>query len=272
MSNSARILAQATEALQAGQVARAWVLAEPLLSLTARDPEIASFWLTLLRAAPERPEQPARVAQVLGDWPDDAPLVIRACDAWIRAAELTPLDEPAPPGGAAEQAAAAARRCLASLPDGDPTSRGYLTINLANALRLARRLDEALPVYEQALALSPARGGWWFNLGLLHKARHDFEAALAATERARALLGDERPVLWNQAICAVALGQAELAVEAWQRLGLPARVGARGMPEVDGLASVEVRVPARDSGLGPRGPVPEGAIGVERLRVIPLSP
>jgi hypothetical protein len=103
MSNSARILAQATEALQAGQVARAWVLAEPLLSLTARDPEIASFWLTLLRAAPERPEQPARVAQVLGDWPDDAPLVIRACDAWIRAAELTPLDEPAPPGGAAEQ-------------------------------------------------------------------------------------------------------------------------------------------------------------------------
>jgi tetratricopeptide (TPR) repeat protein len=271
-SNHARILAQAAEALQAGQTARALELAEPLLPFTAADPELASFWLTLLRAAPDRADQPARVAQVIGDWLNDPPLVIRACDAWIRAAELTPSDQPVLPGGPAERAAEAARRCLATLGDADPTSRAYLTINLANALRLARRLDEALPVYEQALALAPERGGWWFNLGLLHKARHDFAAALVANQRARELLGDERPVLWNLAICAVALGQAELAVEVWRKLGLPARVGARGMPEVEGLSPVVVRVPARDSGYGPEAPVPEGAHGFELLRVSPLSP
>ena len=102
---------------------------------------------------------------------------------------------------------------------------------------MLRAFDEAHTALEAALALHPERGAWWFNLGLLHKARHAFREGLAANQRARALLGDERAVLWNIAICATAAGEGAIAVEALRAIGHDAKLAPSGMPYVDGLAA-----------------------------------
>ena len=91
----------------------------------------------------------------------------------------------------------------------------------ANALRLAARVRRrAGGVPSRARAASRSAARWWFNLGLLHKARGRVgRGARRPTQRARALLGDEKAVLWNLAIAATALGRGEDAAEALRKLG-----------------------------------------------------
>lgn len=52
-----------------------------------------------------------------------------------------------------------------------------------NALR-AGNLDDALPAYQQLLALDPNRADAWYNMGYLQRRRGDFEAALNAYRQA----------------------------------------------------------------------------------------
>ncbi len=239
-----------------------------------QQPERAALWLELLRADPSRPTLLADVERVLARWPEDPALVTRACDALIRAAELTPADEPPAAQGPAARAAAAAARCLTALErrGGEPAMLSYLRMGRANALRLAHAWDEALAAFEQALAAEPERGSFWFNLGLLHKARGDFRQGLACNQRARALLGDQKAVLWNSAICATALGEGALAVEALRKLGHDARCAESGMPEVEQLPPFLVRAATVGAGLGPGSAVPERSVSFELLWVSPLSP
>jgi hypothetical protein len=132
--------------------------------------------------------------------------------------------------------------------------------------------DEALVSYRAALAEQPGRGGWWFNLGLLHKATGEWAEAFAVNQRAHTLLGDEKAVLWNLAISATALGRGEDAAAALRKLGHGAQVAASGMPYVDGLPPVQVRVASVGSGLGSGAALPDRAVGFELLWVTPLSP
>jgi hypothetical protein len=143
----------------------------------------------------------------------------------------------------------------------------------ANALRLAGRDhdEQARRAFEELLAHAPNDGNAWFDAGLFHKVRGRWSEALDAAERARALLGDEKRVLWNLAIAATALGRGEVAAGAWRSLGLPVTINAAGLAVVGGLDAVEVRVPSRGSGHA-GAPVADTALSFEVVRVAPLSP
>jgi tetratricopeptide (TPR) repeat protein len=271
--DSEAALDRAAAALGAGDVQTALREADALDAEIARDPALASAFVELLRGAPV-PAVAEWVGRVLDRHPDDAALVTRACDALIRVAERIAPDEPQPEQGPARRAADAAARCLSS-PEvlaAHPELVGYLHMSRANALRLLRAFDEALVAYRAALAEQPERGSWWFNLGLLHKARGEWAEAFAVNQRAHALLGDEKPVLWNLAISATALGRGADAAAGLRKLGHEAEVAASGMPYVDGLPPAQVRVASVGSGLGSGAALPDRAVGFEVLWVTPISP
>ncbi|MDH5671729.1 MAG: tetratricopeptide repeat protein [Myxococcales bacterium] len=267
-------IAAASQALQAGDPQAALSALAPLMPLVDSDPEAAAARLSLWRALPGQPGLRQEVGRILDAWPDDVTLITRACDALIRDAERIPIDQPAPEGGSAQLAADAAERCLAAHGQGslDPMLEAYLLVNRGNALRLLHRHEEAQTCLEQALERDAERAGWWFNLGLVHKARRAFGDGLKAYRRARELMGDERPLLWNLAICAIGSGKGAAAVEALRALGHDAQLTPRGMPYVADLPPLQVRVATVGSGLGPEGVLPERSVGFELLWVTPLSP
>lgn len=271
------VLAQVAAALEQSDLAGAWTHMEALTAERDSDPEIAAMWLGLLRSSPDRPTLQAEVRAILDRFPSDATLVTRGCDALIRVAERKAPDEPQAADGPAALAASAAERCLEALreDDFDPLIAGYLHIAAGNAKRIQRDYDSALKHIKVALELAPDRGGFWFNLGLLHKARLAFPAALTANERAAALLGEEKPVLWNLAICATGAGRADVALRALRALGHDAKIASTGMPVVEGLPPVQVRAATLGSGHARADgaqAMTDRSVGFELLWVTPLSP
>lgn len=207
----------------------------------------------------------------------DAQVVLERCAGLIARAEELPADEPLRRAEPARRAAEEAARCLAALDEADrtdPEIGGLLHLRRANALRLAGHAfdDEARASYEAALAVSPDRAAWWYDYGLLHKWRGRWEEALTASRRARELGGDNRPLLWNVAIAATALGRGEEAADAWRTLGIPARLNEAGMPVVDGLEPAQLRVPSRGTGHDDGGALPDRGATFELVWVAPLSP
>jgi hypothetical protein len=200
----------------------------------------------------------------------DPALIMQTADALIRVAEQRAPDEPPPTDDPALLAVTLVEHGLkqAGL---SPTDRGYFRIAGANALRLARRFDEADTAYRAALQDAPDNGHWWFNYGLLFKAGRDFVRGLEANQKARELLGDRKEVLWNLCICATALGKGELAVECLRAMGLPATLSDSGMPFIDNLPPLQIRVATVGSGHA-EGSVPDRSVGFEVLWVSPLSP
>ena len=269
------ILDQIEKALAARDVPGAWQKLEPLRAQLDLDPKVASLWLTLLRVQPSRENLLEDVQRVLARWPDERALQLSGCDALIRAAELAGPDMPVTAGGAAERAVQVAEANLMRLSPGeraDAAVGGYWCMNHANALRLAHRHDEAESAYEAALALDSDNGDWWFNLCLLRKAQGDFERGLEAVQKAQSILGDRRGVCWNVAICATALGRGDIAAEALRQLGFPATVLASGMPHVDNLPPVQVRLATLGSGHGYAGPELDRGVLFELVWVSPASP
>lgn len=269
------ILAQLEQALAARDVERAWQLLAPLHAQRTLDPRVANVWLTLLRISPGRDGLLAEVTEILEHFQDDRELQLVGCDALIRAAELLGADVPISPEGAASQAIQVAERNLSRLSKaelGAPEVGGYWLMNRANALRLAHRFAEAEDAYQGALALSPGNGHWWFNLGLLYKAQGDYERALEATCKAKETLGEHRGVLWNIALSATALGKGPQAVDAMRGLGFAARLQDSGMPYVEGLPPVQVRIATRGSGHGYAGPELDQSVLFELVWVSPASP
>jgi tetratricopeptide (TPR) repeat protein len=271
-STNEAALERAAAALRAGDVRGALREAEGSDAELTNDAELTSAWIDLLRQAPV-PAVAHWVARALARHPAHPEVVTRGCDALIRVAERVAPDEPRPADDPARVAAEAAARCLADAPRSELAAlEGYLHMSRANALRLARDHDGALASYRAALTLDPERGTWWFNLGLLHKARGEWSEAFAANERARPALGDDKRLLWNQAISATALGRGQDAAAALRKLGHAAQVAASGMPYVEGLPPVQVRVATVGSGLGPAAALPDQAVGLELLWVTPISP
>lgn len=248
---------------------------QPVSAQIHQDRTLAHDSLLVLRASPGREGLVDDVSAIAKHFGTDPEIAILACDALIRTAELLPLDVPPPEHGAANLAVAVAQRCLGALDEAarqDAKVKGYLQINLANALRLAHLYDRALSAYKAALATVEDNGWWWFNLGLLHKARGSFDEGLLANEKALELLGPQKPVLWNVAICATALGNGARAAEALKGMGIPAEVAASGMPVVDGLPPVQVRVASVGPGHGGPSVVPDRTVSLELVWVSPLSP
>ncbi len=271
----ARALDEVARSVEAREPERAWKAIERFGQHIDADQELALTWLTLLRITPSRPQLFEEARRILASWPTTPGIVLAACDALVRAAELQASDEPPAVDGPAQTAASAAERCLLSLDANvrrDPKVGGYLAMSRANALRLAHRHDEALASCTEALVLQPDNGDFWFNLGLVHKARRSWNEALEANQRARGLLGDRKGVLWNLAIAATALGRGDIAAEAFRSFGLPAEVAPSGMPYVEGLPPVQVRAATRGSGHGSAGAELDAAISFELVWVSPLTP
>lgn len=279
MTTDTTLRARVARHLDAGDLDAAWAALEPHRAELERDRELARVWLELLAATPERRGLADEARAVLARWPDDPPIVIAACAALNALAERRPLDEPPlADGGPARIAAEAALRCIEKLDAraaSDPAVAGYLWINRANALRMLGRSEDlaARAAFDRAVAIAPDRGGFWLDLALLHKWRGRFQEAFDATLKARARMGETRAVQFNLAICATALGQGDVAAGAWRKLGIPAEVNAKsGMPVVEGLPPVQVRVPAKGPGADLGTTIPDRAATFEILWVLPLSP
>src|SRR5690606_22950702 len=66
-------------------------------------------------------------------------------------------------------------RALALDPD-----NAQIHFNLAVALRHQEKVDEAIPAYQRAVELDPVMAPAWYDLGVMHRANHDNELAVAA--------------------------------------------------------------------------------------------
>ncbi|MFO0693378.1 MAG: hypothetical protein U0230_07475 [Polyangiales bacterium] len=267
------------ERLEAKDALGAWSLLGALESRLTEDPELAAIWMDLCRITPDRPGLRAEAEKVLGRWPDDPTLVQMACGALLAAAERRPMDEPPlVADGPAQLAARAALRCLEGLPEAarkDPEVAGYLLAQRGNALRLSGPNEDAAAqqAFADALALDREKGGWWFDLALLHKWRGRFQQGFECNLRAQARLGDTRAVLFNLGICATAIGDGNVAGLCWKKLGFPVDLHPKsGHAIVEDLPPMQIRVLSKGTGYGFDGPVPDQAVGFEVVWVQPLSP
>jgi tetratricopeptide (TPR) repeat protein len=275
--SGAEVLRAALEQAQAGDAAGAFSRFTQVGAALGTDRELALGFAELLSRHPEQLESLAPAERIVAGFETVPEVIIPLTAALLRVAERRPPDEPPFEQGPAHLAAGVAQRCFESLPAEarrDPEIGGYLQINMADGLRMmGPDYDaEALSAYKLALAIDDSRGFWWFQLGLLHKWRGRFREALAANQAALKRLGPLKPVLWNLALCATALGEGKLALEAWEQVGIRGELSAAGMPFVPGMPPLQVRVATLGEETGQNDPLPQKAVSFELVWVSPLSP
>ncbi|MBT8469222.1 MAG: tetratricopeptide repeat protein [Deltaproteobacteria bacterium] len=243
------------------------------------DAKLAELALGLIGEMGNGSAQRELLRELAGAWTTDWRLTLGAASLLLEQAGRRGMDEPPlREHGPAAWAAEALRRCLDALDDTDgkdPDVAGNLSAMLGNALRLCGpgKDAEAQEAFTRAIELDPERGEWWYDAGLLDKWRGRFDEGYAANEQARMRLGDQRPVLWNLAICATALGKAEEAVDHWEQLGVPARIDrSRGMPFVADLPPMLLRVLSRTPATDATSQLPDKTVGFELVWIAPLSP
>ncbi|MFT3922412.1 MAG: tetratricopeptide repeat protein [Myxococcales bacterium] len=275
--NCAAVLKEALEKLAAGRSDQAWKVADAFVPAVGTDREAALAFAELLAQDPNYSDALPVSERIVSAFGNDAELVIRLSAALVRVAEQRPGDEPPFVQGPAHLAAGACQRAfegLSSAQRTDPRLGGYLQLNMADGLRMmGPEYDEdALKAYKLALTIDDKNGHWWFHLGLFHKWRGRFREGLDANQKAYARLGAHKPVVWNLAICATALGEGRLALEAWDKLGIKGELSSSGMPSVPGVPPMQVRVATLGEDVGRNDPLPPHVVTFEVLWVEPLSP
>jgi tetratricopeptide (TPR) repeat protein len=243
------------------------------------DPELAGLALALIREMGNTIAHREVLHDLANAWTTSWRVMLSATSMLVEQAGRRGMDEPPiSDDGPAWWAAAGLARAIESLNEEeghDPEIAGNLHAMLGNALRLCgpSRDEEAREAFTRAIELDPDRGEWWYDAGLLDKWRGRFDDAFSANELARMHMGPERPVLWNLAICATAIGKAEEAVEAWRQLGVDARIDhGRDMPYVANLPPLLLRVLSRTPATDATSRVPASSVGFELVWVAPLSP
>jgi tetratricopeptide (TPR) repeat protein len=78
----------------------------------------------------------------------------------------------------------------------------------------------AIEQYRRAMSLDPTWSTPFYNLGLLHKYRGEWQASLEANLRATELAPQDQASWWNLGIAATALGRWDVARQAWRGAGL----------------------------------------------------
>jgi hypothetical protein len=235
---------QALRLIEAERFDDAWAALAPVHTYAVRSDEVASALLAVLEKLSSPPPVGSTLRAMLETHKD--PWVIYRTSLLL----LAPIDgrhtddeigEDDPPLAVIP----AAQRALATLiaeakPDPD---LGFMWILLGNAYRYAGPSydQKAEHAYLAALALED-RTTWWFDLGLLYKNRARFEEGV---EIYRSLLngGNEgESVLWNLGICATGAGLGEIACDAWTRAGYAVTLDEDGLPRMEGLGRVKVRL------------------------------
>jgi hypothetical protein len=257
----------------------AWKALVARRSRLGSDQKLAELALGLIREMGNGVAERELLQELAGAWTSDWRLTLGAASLLLEQAGRRGMDEPPlREDGPAARAAEALRRSLNALDEADrndPEVAGNLNAMLGNALRFCGpgKDAEAQDAFTRAIELDPERGEWWYDAGLLDKWRGRFDEGYAANEQARMRLGDQRPVLWNLAICATALGKAEEAVDTWEQLGVPARIDrSRDMPFVAGLPPMLLRVLSRTPATDATSQLPDKAVGFELVWIAPLSP
>jgi len=257
----------------------AWEALVGRRSQLGSDQTLAELALGLIREMGNGVAQRELLRELARAWTTDWRLTLGAASLLLEQAGRRGMDEPPlREDGPATWAAEALQRSLEALDDADrkdPDVAGNLNAMLGNALRFCGpgKDAEAQDAFTRAIELDPERGEWWYDAGLLDKWRGRFDEGYAANEQARMRLGDQRPVLWNLAVCATALGKAEEAVDIWEQLGVPARIDrSRGMPFVANLPPMLVRVLSRTPATDATSQLPDRAVGFELVWIAPLSP
>ena len=266
--------AETTEELES-----AWKALIDRRSQLGSDRTLAELALGLIREMGNTGAQRELLRDLAKAWTSDWRLTLGAASLLVEQAGRRGMDEPPlSEEGPASWAAAALKGSLDALDQADredPEAAGNLNAMLGNALRFCGpgRDAEAQEAFTRAIELDPERGEWWYDAGLLDKWRGRFDEGYAANEQAKMRLGPERPVLWNLAICATALGKAEEAVELWEEIGVPARIDrARDLPYVAGLPPMLLRVLSRTPATDATSQLPDKAVAFELVWIAPLSP
>jgi hypothetical protein len=243
------------------------------------DPKLAGLALGLIRELGNTAEHRPVLRDLAEAWTGDWRLALATASMLLEQAGRRGMDEPpVSEEGPAFWAASSLERALAALSESErnnPEAAGNLNAMLGNALRICgpNRDEEAREAFTRAVEIDPERGEWWYDAGLLDKWRGRFDDGFAANELALMHMGPERPVLWNLAICATAIGKAEEAVEAWEALGVQARIDhGRDMPYVADLPPLLLRVLSRTPETDATSQLPDKAVGFELVWVAPLSP
>lgn len=276
MSSAARIDAAVTAA-RLGDSAKGFSIFAEFQRDVAHSRAAALAFSELLTLDPSYPDALLVSEKIVGGFGTDPDVIIPLSAALLRVAELRPSDEPPFDKGPAHLAAGACQRCFEAL---DSSARmnaqvgGYLQVNMADGLRMMgpEHDEDALNAYKVALAIDGTRGSWWFHLGLLHKWRGRFREGLECNQKAYARMGAQRPVLWNLAICATALGEGKLALEAWEKLGIKGELSSGSMPFIPDMPPMQIRVATLGEETGQGDPLPQQAVTFEVLWVQPLSP
>jgi tetratricopeptide (TPR) repeat protein len=92
-------------------------------------------------------------------------------------------------------------------------------MNVGTARRCDGRIDEALYAFARAAALGAASADFYYNVGLAHIARDDFESARAVLEKALSLSPDDAEVRFRYAFCCyetLRTDEAIAALEGWE--------------------------------------------------------
>jgi len=263
----------------ADDLARAWGELQERRDQLTTDPKLAGLALGLIRAMGNTPTHREALRTIADAWTTDWRLAMAAASMLVEQAGRRGMDEPPiSEDSPAHWAASSLERVLEALDETDrtdPEVAGNLLAMFGNALRICGpdRDEEAREAFTRAVELDPERGEWWYDAGLLDKWRGRFDDGYQANELARMHTGPERPVLWNLAICATAIGKAKEAVEAWEALGVRARIDhRRDMPYVPDLPPMLLRVLSRTPDTNATSQLPDKAVGFEIVWVAPLSP
>jgi tetratricopeptide (TPR) repeat protein len=80
--------------------------------------------------------------------------------------------------------------------------------------------DAAIELYLQAIAEDPLKAASFFNIGLIHKRRREWQPSFAFNRRAHELNPEDQAARWNLAIAATALRDWETARRIWALEGI----------------------------------------------------
>jgi tetratricopeptide (TPR) repeat protein len=239
-----KIARELDEKIRAQDWQAAQQLANELWGPAQSDPEAARAFALFLARLPGPLLDPTPAQMLIDRWGEDHTILFPAVSSVLDITEAAPIDGPAP------RLASQVLELLRSyggqkdLTKLDPQSQMiYEDLHARALVRTGRDHDTiALQTAEEILKKRPKEARWWFNLGLFHKRRGRFAAAIDCQKKAMEAGGESEAAHWNVAICATALSDGAQAMKAWEALKIPVNQGFDNMPQVPESGRVQVRV------------------------------
>lgn len=243
----------AWRAIEAGDPQAAFTALQPHVAAVKSDERVALPWVHLLRFVDDRADLTREVRRFARQWLDHPGIMLGIAESVAAWAERLPLNAPRPADGVEVIAV----QVLAKLIDGmgeaaerDPRYVGPLHFGLARICAQAGPDfdDRACAAFEIALNAAPGAGDWWLTCARFHLLRRRYALAQVAAGQAHRHL-PERSVeqaIFVAASAATGDGDGAAALEGWEAIGRTGRLDPDGLPRIDHLTPVEVRLATPD--------------------------